>query len=162
MGAETSLPEAFFSLWRKDNKPRSCNSQTAFRKNTPERERRIRLMNRPSTVVMDPAVKIQTIPATGTRQKAMEIKNVAARKRPPFVILILDSMATRRSNLRTAGSLRPVHIQLSWDGTQFSGIPGPQRWLHCLKVISTVLLSLGASVTFTSCSPSFSCTKANV
>jgi hypothetical protein len=97
LGAETSLPEAFFSLWRKDKRPRSCNSQTAFRKNTPERERRIRLMNRPSTVVMEPAVKIQTIPATGTRQKTMEIKNVAARKRPPLVTLILDSSATRLS-----------------------------------------------------------------
>jgi hypothetical protein len=50
----------------------------------------------------------------------MEIKNVAARKRPPLVILILDSMATRLSNLRTAGSLRlrPVHIQKpSWACT---------------------------------------------
>ena len=95
----------------------------------------------------------------------MEIKNVAARKRPPLVILILDSSATRLSNLRTAGSLRlrPVHRQKpSWGLYPVFPNPGPQRWLHCLKVISTVLLSLGASVTFTSCSPSFSCTKANV
>jgi len=164
LGAETSLPEAFFSLWRKDKRPRSCNSQTAFRKNTPERERRIRLMNRPSTVVMEPAVKIQTIPATGTRQKTMEIKNVAARKRPPLVTLILDSSRTRLS-------LKPraVCACAQFTGKNLLGglypvfpNPGPQRWLHCLKVISTVLLSLGASVTFTSCSPSFSCTKANV
>jgi hypothetical protein len=87
-------------LWRKDKRPRSCNSQKAFRRNTPERERRIRLMNRPSTVVIEPAIKIQIIPATGARQKTIEIKNVAARNRPPsLVISFLDSVATNAGTL---------------------------------------------------------------
>jgi hypothetical protein len=107
------LPGAVFFLWRKDKTPWSCNSQKAFNKNTPERETRIRLINRPSTVVIEPAVKIQTIPATGARPKTMEIKNVAARKRPPLVILILDSIGTRAGKLETAARLHlgPATVQ---------------------------------------------------
>ena len=100
------MPEAGFFLWRKDKNPRSCNSKMALSKNTPERERRIRLMNRPSTVVMEPAVKIHTIPPRGARQKTMEIKIVAARKRPPLVLLILDSIETRRRRLETEANYR--------------------------------------------------------
>ena len=51
-----------------------------FSKNTPEREMRIRLMNRPSTVVMEPTLMINAIPTRGARQKTMEIKIVKARK----------------------------------------------------------------------------------
>ena len=77
-----------------------------FSKNTPEREMRIRLMNRPSTVVMEPTLMINAIPTRGARQKTMEIKIVAARKRPPLVLLILDSIETRRRRLETEANYR--------------------------------------------------------
>jgi len=59
-------------------------------------------MNKPSTVVIDPAANIHAIPARGTTQEMMAIKSVAARKKPPPAISILDYTTTGAGKLEIA------------------------------------------------------------
>src|SRR6202795_2952329 len=124
---------ATFFLSRKASAPRSRSSQKAFRKKTADRVNRIKLMNKPSTVVTVPVAIVQAIPKRGTMPMTMEITSIIGSNSPPYYC----SHGERRSVGTTAQSAHSAY------------------WV--LNVASTVLLSLAASVTFCSCVPLFSC-----
>jgi hypothetical protein len=64
-----------------------------FKKKMPESVNRIRLMNIPSTVVIDPARRIAAIPARGTMPSAMERSSITVDKAPPRVRLAATVLA---------------------------------------------------------------------
>jgi hypothetical protein len=53
----------------------------------PDSVSKIRLMNKPSTVVIDPATRIHAIPARGMMPSRIEISNIKSGKIPPEVFL---------------------------------------------------------------------------
>src|SRR3974377_11125 len=83
LGFTPSFAASGVFLWRNARAPRSRSSQQAFRKKTPESVSRIKLMNRPSTVVMVPVAIVQAIPTSGMMPSMMEITSIIGSKRPP-------------------------------------------------------------------------------
>ena len=104
-------------------------------------------MNNPSTVVIVPVAMVQTIPKRGTMPMTMEITSIIGSNSPPYYYYCPDgfqSYVQGKDEMWADGSLGPISA-------------------HCaLNVASTVLLSLATRVTFCSCVPIFSWTKANV
>src|SRR5215470_13286142 len=71
----------------KGNNLRSRNSQKAFRKKIAERDTRIKIPKRPSTVEIVPLRKIHTIPARGIRPSKIEIRRTTESKIAPRIPL---------------------------------------------------------------------------
>src|SRR5260370_25412583 len=104
-------------------------------------------MNKPSTVVTVPVAIVQAIPKRGTMPMTMEITSIIGSNSPPYYCSDGFQSCVQPETKRgpTPQSAHAAHSD------------------YCvLNVASTVLLSLAASVTFCSCVPIFSCTKANV
>src|ERR1700674_924293 len=70
---------------RDGSSPRSRSSKRISSKKIPETVSKMRLMNMPSTVVIEPARRIQTIPARGMIARTMESRSITARNRPPKI-----------------------------------------------------------------------------
>ena len=102
-------------------------------------------MNKPSTVVTVPVAMVQAIPKRGTMPKTIEITSIIGSNSPPH-----------------SCSDGFQHYVQGRDEVWADGSVGPISAYCALNVASTVLLSLAASVTFCSCVPIFSCTKAKV
>ncbi len=99
-------------------------------------------MNKPSTVVTVPVTMVQAIPKRGTMPMTMEITSIIGSNSPPYSCS--DCFQSYMQERVEVNSVGPISAYCA------------------LNVTSTVLLSLAASVTFSSLVPNFSCTKAKV
>src|ERR1700730_8913360 len=110
-----SLAGTALFFCRKARKPRSRSSQRTFRKKTPESVNRIRLMNMPSTVVIDPATRIQAIPTRGMMPSRMEISSIRKAKLPPqgSCVFYLQLQGTPEANGQLTSAILFVRAQLA-------------------------------------------------
>src|SRR6266481_1945932 len=111
-------------------------------------------MNKPSTVVTVPVAIVQAIPKRGTMPMTMEITSIIGSNSPPYYCYYCSD------GFEYVQSCVQLYVQRE---TKRGPTAQSAHSAYCvLNVASTVLPSLAASVTFCSCVPIFSCTKAMV
>src|SRR5258708_31807796 len=101
--------------------------------------RRMRLMNRPSTLRREPTMMIQATPASERRPSNKESKSISRSKRTPYVFDDRRDFVSGAYLAHAWASLEPLKRRQDRRTPHY--VPG-------LKLTSTVLASFAARVTF--------------